>query len=201
MGFLFTGRLVWRRHFGLPQPSHHVLRSTCTQLLPLVEMYCKWELQEDCSNLHALMLRFDSERELESHELGRSLLFMIRDEDMGFPTCPRQNVVNAPNNPFDVIRERLAAADLAIRDLHAQVHLLQLLCLHGRLEIFLCSPGQRHCGLYVAALVSGIRILCWGVIPAFIGNVHTLSIPFAFPYLNPCPVSHGFACHGFNKAI
>jgi len=94
-------------------------------LLPLVEMYCKWELQEDCSNLHALMLRFDSERELESHELGRSLLFMIRDEDMGFPSWPRHSIVNAANNPFEAIHERLAAADLAIRDLQAQVSLLR----------------------------------------------------------------------------
>ena len=52
-------------------------------------MFCKWELQEDCTNLRALMLRFDSEEELDSHELGRSLLFMVRNEDVdvdGLPT-------------------------------------------------------------------------------------------------------------------
>ena len=67
------------------------------------------------------MVRFDSEQELQSHELGRSLLFMIRDEDSGFETMPRSDVLIAPTNPFDAVRERLAAADLAIRDLHAQV--------------------------------------------------------------------------------
>lgn len=46
-----TGQLVWRRHRGPNPPSHHALRGTCVQLLPLLEMYCKWELQEDCSNL------------------------------------------------------------------------------------------------------------------------------------------------------
>ena len=130
--FVAAGCLVWRRHSGLPLPSHHALRDTCTQLLPLVEMYCKWELEEDCSNLQSLMLRFDSERELQSHELGRSLLFMIRDEDMGFETMARSNAVIAPTNPFDAVRERLAAADFAIRDLHAQVNLLYLLYLHFR---------------------------------------------------------------------
>jgi hypothetical protein len=118
---LVAGRLVWRRHPGLPLPSRHSLRSTCTQLLPLVEMYCKWELQEDCSNLQSLMVRFDSERELQSHELGRSLLFMIRDDESGFETVPRSIGLIAPTNPFDALRERLAAADLAIRGLHAQV--------------------------------------------------------------------------------
>ena len=118
-----AGRLVWRRHPGVPLPSHHSIRGTCTQLLPLLEMYCKWELQEDCSNLQSLMVRYDSERELQSHGLGRSLLFMIRDEDLGFETMPRTDVLHAAPNPFDDIRERLVAADLAIRDLHGQVFL------------------------------------------------------------------------------
>jgi len=55
------------------------------QLLPLVEMYCRWELLEDCSNLEALMWRFDSEAELESNDLGRALLFMIRNDEDGLP--------------------------------------------------------------------------------------------------------------------
>lgn len=58
------------------------------QLLPLVEMYCKWELKEDCSNLQELMLQFDSEAELETHELGRSLLHMLRDDDIGLRVPP-----------------------------------------------------------------------------------------------------------------
>jgi hypothetical protein len=53
------------------------------QLLPLIEMYCKWELQEDCSNLGELMRRFDDEAELQSHDLGRSMLEMVRDDDVG----------------------------------------------------------------------------------------------------------------------
>jgi hypothetical protein len=58
------------------------------QLLPLVEMYCRWELEEDCSDLNALMRRFDSESVLETHELGRSLLLMLRDEDDGLRVLP-----------------------------------------------------------------------------------------------------------------
>jgi hypothetical protein len=46
-------------------------------------MYCKWELEEDCSNLWALMLRFDSEADLETHDLGRSLLLMLRSDGPG----------------------------------------------------------------------------------------------------------------------
>ena len=125
---LVAGRLVWRHHPGLPLPSHHAICGTCTQLLPLVEMYCKWELQVDCSNLHSLMVRFDSEQELLSHELGRSLLFMVRDEDLGFGTMVTTDAVIATINPFDAVRERLAAADLAIHSLHAQVFSIATLC-------------------------------------------------------------------------
>ena len=112
---------MWRRHNGLPRPSHRVLRATCLHLLPLVEMFCKWELQEDCSDLASLMHRFDSETELESNELGRSLLYMIRNDDMGFHTLPQRISFNASVNPFEAVRERLAAAQLAIRDLSEQV--------------------------------------------------------------------------------
>lgn len=94
------------------------------QLLPLVEMYCKWELEEDCSNLRALMLRFDSERELESHELGRSLLCMLQDDDIGLDMLQSRMPVADMHNPFDVLRDRLAVAGLAIRHLHGKVHIL-----------------------------------------------------------------------------
>lgn len=119
-----TGQLVWRRHIRTPRPSHHALRATCMQLLPIVEVYCKWELEEDCTSLRALMLRFDSESELELHELGRSLLFMVRDDDGGMESFPLQERLVSPSNPFDVFRERLAAADVAIQALHVQVHLV-----------------------------------------------------------------------------
>ena len=91
------------------------------QLLPLVEMYCKWELEEDCTSLRALMLRFDSESELECHELGRSLLFMVRDDDVGAESLPQRAPILPTANPFDVVRERLAAADMAIQALNLQV--------------------------------------------------------------------------------
>ena len=115
---------MWQRHAHLPPPSHHAIRTTCMQLLPLLEMYCKWELEEDCTNLRALMLRFDSESELESHELGRSLLAMLRDEDIGHNNLPLPASLPPMPSPFDLVRERLAAANLAIRTLRAQVHLL-----------------------------------------------------------------------------
>ena len=47
-------------------------------------MFCKYELQEDCSDLRALMLRFDGERALETDELGRAMLQMLRDDEIGF---------------------------------------------------------------------------------------------------------------------
>lgn len=117
----FAGELVWRRHVGLPLPSSRVIRTTCMELLPLVEMYCRWELEEDCSDLWALMRRYDSELELETHELGRSLLYMLRNDDEGLDTMPRQVPLEARVNPFNDIRERLAASAIAIRELHNQV--------------------------------------------------------------------------------
>ena len=100
------------------------------QLLPLVEMYCKWELEEDCTNLWDLMVRFDSEVELDSHALGRSLLFMVRDDAAGLDILPRPTPLTTTANPFDVIRDRLVAGQ-AIRGLHQQVQLLtSLSCIH-----------------------------------------------------------------------
>ena len=111
-----------QRHTHLPHPSHHAIRTTCMQILPLIEMYCKWELQEDCTNLHALMLRFDSESELQSHDLGRSLLSMVREEDVGLDNLPLRATLPPQPSPFDLVRERLAAAGSAIQTLRTQVH-------------------------------------------------------------------------------
>jgi hypothetical protein len=86
-------------------------------------MYCKWELQEDCSSLGSLMRRFDSELELKTHELGRNLLAMVRDDDVGLVSVPRPMPPIVVANPFDAFRERLAAAAMAIRDLRPQVNL------------------------------------------------------------------------------
>ena len=119
--YCISGQIVWRRLCELPPPSHHVIRGTCMQLLPLVEMYCKWELEEDCTNLRSLMHRFDSEAALESHALGQSLLSMLHDDDVRFETFPVQVPFAVRPNPFDAVRERLAVAASAIRGLHAQV--------------------------------------------------------------------------------
>lgn len=118
-----AGQLVWRRHGGPQPPSPQVVRNLCMQLLPLLEMYCRWELQDDCGDLLALMHCFDSETDLESHELGRSLLFMIRNDDAGMVGLPRHARNSPIANPFDAIRERLATVDMAIRSLNVQVHI------------------------------------------------------------------------------
>lgn len=91
------------------------------QLLPIVEMYCRWELQEDCTDLQSLMVRFDSEEELESHDLGRSLLYMVRDAEAEFGSLPLHVRTIQRADPFEDIRQRLAAVDVAIHGLHAQV--------------------------------------------------------------------------------
>jgi hypothetical protein len=115
---------VWRRHADRPLPSHHALCTTCIQLLPLVEMYCKWELEEDCSDLRTLMLRFDYETDLQSHELGRSLLSMLHDDNLGVHNFPHQLDIASPVDPFELFRERLATAGTAIRGLQQQVSML-----------------------------------------------------------------------------
>lgn len=107
-----AGHMVWRRHARTSNPTRHQLRATCMELLPLVEMYCKYELQEDCTNLRSLMLCFDSERELETYELGRSLLLMLRDDDDGMDFSTHRLHLDVPSNPFDAIRGRIADIDL-----------------------------------------------------------------------------------------
>ena len=135
---------MWRRHTDSHIPSRHAVRATCMQLLPLVEMYCKWSLDEDCTNLHALMLRFDSEAELESHDLGRSLLLLVRDDALQTDILPQCIPLTAPVNPFDVFRERLSAAALAIRGMHHQVDiLLCVLRAWGILIAFTCRSKCR----------------------------------------------------------
>ena len=67
------------------------------------------------------MLRFDSEHELRSHELGRSLLFMLHNDDVGLNIFPDHGLNIFRPNPFADIRERLRAADLAINGLQSQV--------------------------------------------------------------------------------
>ena len=119
--FRYLGQIVWRRHSRGPAPSHHALRTTCMHILPLVEMYCKWELQEDCSDLGALLRRFDSASELQSNALGRSLLHMIREDDSGLPVTHANRSPDVPMNPFNAIRARLSEMDMAIQGLQPQV--------------------------------------------------------------------------------
>ena len=108
---------MWQRHAHSPNPSHNAIRATCMELLPLVEMYCKWELQEDCDDLYALMLRYESESELETHELGRTLMCMLRSERVDHECLPRREAPLTRPSPFDVVRERLEAASVAFQDL------------------------------------------------------------------------------------
>jgi hypothetical protein len=107
----------WANQQSLPPRSANNLHGVPA----LVEMYCKWELQDDCSNLRELMVRFDSEAELETHELGRSLLLMLHDDDAGMPMYTQRMVYDAPSNPFDSIRSRLAKIDTAFWALQPQV--------------------------------------------------------------------------------
>ena len=116
-----AGQLVFRRHRGPCIPSHHAIRATCMQLLPFVEMHYKWELEEDCSNLRAHMLRFDFEAHLERHELGRSLLLMIQDDEAGLEIPAMAVGSAATTSTFDAIRARLAAVDDVFQCLQAQV--------------------------------------------------------------------------------
>ena len=71
------------------------------------------------------MHRFDSQHELESHALGRSLLAMLADEGGCFETAPEQAPIAARPSPFDSVRERLAEAASAIRHLQVQAHLFE----------------------------------------------------------------------------
>lgn len=126
--WMCAGQLVWRSFRRLASPSHHAVRAACMEILPVVEMYCRHELQEECSNLQALMVRFDDERQLQSHELGRSLLFMIRDDEAGLETLYRRSHPAAPTNPFDAVRAGLAAVDLAFVGLRPQQQVAPAVC-------------------------------------------------------------------------
>lgn len=98
------------------------------EILPVVEIHCRYELQEECSNLQALMHRFDHERELQSHELGRSLLFMIRDDEAGLESLYRRSQPAAPQNPFDAVRAGLAAVGATFVGLRPQQQVAPALC-------------------------------------------------------------------------
>ena len=117
-GWTLLRQLVFHCHVHGPPPSPHEVHSICMHLLPLVEMYCWWELGEECNDHRHLMLQFDSELELESHELGRSVLYMVKDDETGKETLSRHIDLNAVHDPFVAIRERLAMVDLNFGDLN-----------------------------------------------------------------------------------
>lgn len=111
---------MWRRHAVPNNPSPCAICATCMQFLPLVKIYCKWDLEEDCTNLRALVLCFDSEAELDTHELGRSLLLVLPDDDIVLQVLPPRQLAAAVN-PFDAIGSRLAAIDNAFHSLQPHV--------------------------------------------------------------------------------
>lgn len=146
------------------------------ELLPLVEMFCKWELQEDCSNLGALMLRFDSEAQLQTHGLGRALLLMLRDDDAGLEMSTRRMQFEAPLNPFDAICSRLSAVNTAFQGLQPQV-LLGVVCSS-------------------ACLVAGMRMEVWAMVVCMFRAMwlaKTLKCKIGFR-INFCRVRVGVVC-------
>lgn len=116
---LLPSQFVWHYHDRLPPnfwESVHTPHMYASP--PLMDMYYRWQLHEDCSNLGAHMLRFDGEVELESHDLDQSLLYMVRDDGTGLEGHARHIDINVAPNPFDAIRERLAVVDWDFMDLH-----------------------------------------------------------------------------------
>ena len=114
---------------------------------------------------------------------------MIRDEDLGFVTMARSDAFIAPTNPFDAVRERLAVAYLAIRDLHAQVipnHLL----LHFRSHMCPSLHTQCHCIVFVFPCGSDIVITCMRFMSYLFGNVPTQLIFRLLSHLHPSGSLH-----------
>ena len=150
---VLAGQLVWRRFAAGCTPSHHALQATCLQLLPVIEMYCKYILQEDCSNLWALMVRFDCEAELSSHDLGRSMLAMLHADDDDAPRLLPAGVhMPARVSPFDAIRTSLAAMDVTLQTMRPQVQLaVDATCLCSHEERACCNVWHR--ALFVVSLV------------------------------------------------
>ena len=194
-----AGRLLWRRFDSARIPSHQRLRAACMQLLPLVEMYCRWELQEDCSNLGELMRRFDNEAELQSHDLGRSMLEMVRDDDVGLHQLLPRSQFAPTSNPFEAIRSSLAAVDAAFLGMQPQVHVvLDVPLLHVALS---CSSSHWasqgacvHFGLCPitlnANLFSPATLFSFGSLPLLPTPRVGMSILFLFPPL----LSPGVPC-------
>lgn len=164
---------MWSRFDPACVPSHRAVCATCVQLLPLIEMFCKWELQDDCSNLWELMLRFDSEAELSTHELGRSMLLMIRDDESDMRILSPRVQISTADNPFDAIRTRLAAIGTAFQRLQPQVHVVPEL--H-----FPCSISGHKCCHWAPISFCHHTGLCARVINV---KLHSL---FFYPPIGVC---------------
>ena len=130
-------------------------------------MFCRYELQEDCGDLEALMRKFDDKLELESHALGRSLFILVRDgdSDVGLEHLSRSTQIEALANPFDALRARLATVDLAICGLHAQVQFTMGFIEHVQLSSIIkwhyanYAPCPVLCNITLLC-VHGVRVYC-----------------------------------------
>ena len=174
-------------------------------------MFCKWELQEDCTNLWELMRRFDSEAELQSHELGRSMLQMVRDDDVGLhQLLPRTLSAPAPN-PFDAIRTSLVAVDTAFQGMQPQVHVG--LDVHFFVQAHRCyschwatQSACSHCGLcpitlnanfYSTATLLALNSQCF-LPPRHVGIYNRF---LCAPFLAPQNASSGLSFLAFIYAF
>ena len=193
-----AGELVWRKHAAGTSPSPHAVRATCMQLLSLVEMYCRWELQEDCSNLEGFILRFVSESELESHDLRRALLFMVRNIEEGLhastPYIQHEAAEDLVADPFEVLQGRLAAVDAAIQTLQTQVlavigYILEFTFHENLFCIVTCSFVLWHpCSSLLPAVC---QFGCYDLIQNHYVGIYAAFLP---PFLQMWALLHACGC-------
>jgi hypothetical protein len=65
---------------------------------------------------------------------------MIRDDDIGLDILSRRSHSSAPLNPFDAVRARIAAVDLALVGLRPVVQVAPALCVSCKLRNFNLMP-------------------------------------------------------------
>ena len=114
-------QIVWHHDERLLNARHQSIYATCLHVLPLVEMFCNWEFQEDCSDLKAVMLRYDSESELglmcSDNRFCPCFGMMTEASNTNLETLTSHEVID----PFREIRERLANVDATFGALVVQV--------------------------------------------------------------------------------
>ena len=69
--------------------------------------------------------------------MGRSLLFMIRDDEAGLDNLSRRSNTVAPHNPFDAVRAGIAAVDLAFVGLRPQGEVAPVLYAECNLRVLI----------------------------------------------------------------